>query len=109
MAARFRRVGARLSRVPDVAGCIVVPWCNPATVGWAVFSYIAAYVEKELTLLPLWALTAGRAGTAGQVPVHLAMGGSKNRQRGPGEFARRPSSVASGASSSSATATYHPS
>ena len=41
--------------------------------------------------------------------VHVATGGSRNRHRGPGEFARRPSSVASGASSSSATATYHPS
>jgi hypothetical protein len=30
---------------------------------------------------------------------HVAAGGSRNWQRGPGEFARWPSSVASGASS----------
>ena len=48
--------------------------------------------------------------TAGPVhTVHISAGGSRNWQRGPGEFARRPSSVASGESSSSAIATYHPS
>ena len=46
---------------------------------------------------------------ARRVPVHVSAGGRRNWQRGPAEFARRPSRVASGASSSSATATYHPS
>jgi DNA replication protein DnaC len=42
----------------------------------------------------------------GCTPVQLAPGGSRNRHRGPAESAKQPSSVASGASSNSATATY---
>ncbi len=51
MAARFRRVGARLSRVPDVAGCIVVPWCSPADSRLGRI-FIHRCLRRELTLLP---------------------------------------------------------
>jgi hypothetical protein len=42
------QVGARLSRAQDVVGYVAVPGYSPATVGRAVFLYIAAYVENSL-------------------------------------------------------------
>jgi len=51
MAARFSRVGARLSRVPDVAGCIVVPWCSPADSRLGRI-FIHRCQRRGLTLLP---------------------------------------------------------
>ena len=43
-----RRVGARLSRAPDVAGCVAIPSYSPADSESAGFLCIAAYVENSL-------------------------------------------------------------
>ena len=47
-AAPDRRVGARLSRAPDVAGCAAIPSYIPADSESAGFICIAAYVENSL-------------------------------------------------------------
>jgi hypothetical protein len=43
-----RRVGVRLSRAPDVAGCVAIPSYSPADSESAGFLCIAAYVENSL-------------------------------------------------------------
>src|SRR6478736_2641541 len=43
-----RRVGARLSRAPDVAGCVAIPSYSPADSESAGFLCIAAYIENSL-------------------------------------------------------------
>ena len=45
---QVRRVGARLSRAPDVAGCVAIPSYSPADSESAGFLCIAAYVENSL-------------------------------------------------------------
>ena len=44
----YRRFGARLSRAPDVAGCVAIPSYSPADSESAGFLCIAAYVENSL-------------------------------------------------------------
>jgi len=81
MAARFSRVGARLSRVPDVAGCIVVPWCSPADSRLGRI-FIHRCQRRELTLLP-------RIGTSGSSRVRQAGPATRTRTQPPGREAGR--------------------
>jgi hypothetical protein len=100
----------RLTHVLD-RGFIV----TPGRLGYAIelygpdtgWSAVRASVWEGLQGQPVLRIKTVRC-TIGRWD-QAAAGGSRNWQRGPGEFARRPSSVASGASSSSAAATYHPS